>query len=240
MDLIKLQLWKGLSVPMASGKATGREGWLGLLCLVVSCGVHAGLLVASLHSLTTTPADVRPLTVDLIERPQVTAPALPLPEPMPQPSGTAVRPQRPSPVAPPASTSESPDSAATDAAAESGGEGGSIPAGGGFSVILMPADGKVPDRQPLIKATPRYEANPMPSYPQLARQNRWEGTVRLRVRVLANGGVAAATLERSSGYAVLDRAALDGVLQWRFIPATRGGVPVPSEVTVPVAFRLKE
>jgi len=225
---------------MASGNATGREGWLGLLCLVVYCGVHAGLLVASLHRLTTTPADVRPLTVDLIERPQVTAPALPLPEPRRQSSGAAAQPQRPPPGAPPASASESPEAVAAEAAAESGGEGGSAPAGEGFSVILVPAAGKVPDRQPLIKATPRYEANPMPSYPQLARQNRWEGTVRLRVRLLANGGVEAVTLERSSGYEVLDRAALDGVLQWRFIPATRGGVPVSSEVSIPVAFRLKE
>jgi len=92
----------------------------------------------------------------------------------------------------------------------------------------------------LIKATPRYESNPLPNYPRLARQNHWEGTVRLRARVTAGGDVEGVSLERSSGHAVLDRSALDGVQRWRFIPATRGGVPVACEVSIPVAFKLTE
>jgi protein TonB len=92
----------------------------------------------------------------------------------------------------------------------------------------------------LIKATPRYESNPLPPYPRLARQNRWEGTVRLRAMVTAGGVVETVALERSSGHAALDRSALDGVQQWRFIPATRGGVPIACEVSIPVAFRLTE
>lgn len=92
----------------------------------------------------------------------------------------------------------------------------------------------------LIKATPRYESNPLPPYPRLARQNRWEGTVRLRAKVTAGGKVEGVSLERSSGHAVLDRSALDGVQRWRFIPATRNGAPVACEVSIPVAFRLTE
>jgi len=92
----------------------------------------------------------------------------------------------------------------------------------------------------LIKAIPRYESNPLPHYPRLARQNRWEGTVRLRAMVTAGGDVKELTLERSSGHALLDRSALEGVLHWRFIPATRGGAPVACEVSIPVAFRLQE
>jgi protein TonB len=92
----------------------------------------------------------------------------------------------------------------------------------------------------MIRATPRYESNPLPPYPRLARQNRWEGTVRLRARVTAGGVVETVALERSSGHAALDRSALDGVQQWRFIPATHGGVPVACEVSIPVAFRLTE
>lgn len=92
----------------------------------------------------------------------------------------------------------------------------------------------------LIKATPRYESNPLPNYPRLARQNRWEGTVRLRARVTASGSVEGVSLERSSGHAVLDRSALDGVQRWRFIPANRNGAPVACEVSIPVAFRLTE
>ncbi|MCM2264156.1 MAG: energy transducer TonB [Desulfuromonadales bacterium] len=92
----------------------------------------------------------------------------------------------------------------------------------------------------IIKATPRYESNPLPNYPRLARQNRLEGTVRLRARVTASGNVEGVSLERSSGHAVLDRSALDGVQRWRFIPATRNGAPVACEVSIPVAFRLTE
>lgn len=92
----------------------------------------------------------------------------------------------------------------------------------------------------LIRATPRYESNPLPPYPRLARQNRWEGTVRLRARVTERGTIERVDLERSSGHAVLDRSALDGVRYWRFIPATRNGVPVACEVSIPVAFRLTE
>jgi protein TonB len=91
-----------------------------------------------------------------------------------------------------------------------------------------------------LKAIPRYESNPLPHYPRLARQNHWEGTVRLRALVTASGDVEGLTLERSSGHAVLDHSALDGVRRWRFIPATRGGVPIPCEVSIPVAFRLRE
>lgn len=92
----------------------------------------------------------------------------------------------------------------------------------------------------LIKATPRYESNPLPPYPRLARQNHWEGTVRLRARVTAGGDIEKVSLERGSGHEVLDRAALEGVKRWRFIPATRNGMPVACEVSIPVAFRLTE
>lgn len=92
----------------------------------------------------------------------------------------------------------------------------------------------------LIRATPRYEFNPKPDYPAVARQSRWEGTVRVRARVTGGGTVDNVSLERSSGHAMLDRSVLDSVRHWRFIPATRGGVPVACEVSIPVAFKLTE
>lgn len=126
--------------------------------------------------------------------------------------------------------------AAVDISLVTGGAGsGSGAAGKGLKV-----KGEGNEGGGLIKATPRYESNPLPNYPRLARQNRWEGTVRLRARVTASGSVEGVSLERSSGHAVLDRSALDGVQRWRFIPATRNGAPVACEVSIPVAFRLTE
>jgi protein TonB len=92
----------------------------------------------------------------------------------------------------------------------------------------------------LIRATPRYKFNPKPDYPAIARQNRWEGTVCVLARVTAGGVVERVSLERGSGHAMLDRSALDSVRSWRFVPASRGGVPIPCDVSIPVAFKLTE
>ncbi len=87
-------------------------------------------------------------------------------------------------------------------------------------------------------AQPDYAAIAPPSYPRLARRRGWQGVVRLRVRVSPDGRVLDASVEQSSGYRVLDRAALEAVRGWRFRPAVRGGEPVASEVVVPVRFSL--
>ncbi len=62
----------------------------------------------------------------------------------------------------------------------------------------------------------------------------------LRVAVTAGGGASRVDLERSSGYAALDEAALAAVKTWRFVPAQRGGEPVDAVVVVPVVFKLSE
>jgi protein TonB len=91
----------------------------------------------------------------------------------------------------------------------------------------------------LVQAQPLYAENPPPAYPRLARQRGWQGEVLLQVRVGSSGQVLAARVERSTGYPVLDRAALQAVLDWHFQPARRGPLAVESEVRVPVRFRLE-
>lgn len=79
--------------------------------------------------------------------------------------------------------------------------------------------------------------NPAPVYPRAARERGWEGRVVLRVEVDADGSVARADIEETSGHPVLDRAALGAVLRWRFTAGT--GSPSPGVVVrVPIAFRL--
>lgn len=61
----------------------------------------------------------------------------------------------------------------------------------------------------------------------------------LRVVVSADGRPSKVTLERTSGFPALDRAALDKVSEaWRFVPARRGEQAVEGEVLVPVTFQL--
>jgi protein TonB len=64
--------------------------------------------------------------------------------------------------------------------------------------------------------------------------------VLLRVEIGPDGHVHHATLERSSGHAVLDEAALGVIGTWLFDAATQGGRPVASTHTVPIQFHLEQ
>lgn len=81
--------------------------------------------------------------------------------------------------------------------------------------------------------------NPPPAYPSVARQRRLEGQVILRVQVTPAGRAGGVSVRRSSGHAVLDRAALAAVRGWRFKPALKDGVAVRARIDVPVTFRLR-
>jgi protein TonB len=79
-----------------------------------------------------------------------------------------------------------------------------------------------------------------PIYPDAARRRHEQGEVLLRVEVTADGHPTAVTVARSSGFAVLDAAAMAAVQQWYFHPATRGGVPIAARAEVPIRFRLQD
>ena len=67
------------------------------------------------------------------------------------------------------------------------------------------------------------------------------GTDLLDVLVAADGRARDVRIERSSGFPLLDDAAVATVRRsWRFIPAKRDGVSVESRVTVPIRFRLAD
>lgn len=85
-----------------------------------------------------------------------------------------------------------------------------------------------------------YLNNPKPHYPPFARRQGMEGVVLLAVEVDAEGHPLSVTLKKGSGYEMLDRAALQAVQQWRFVPAQRAGVAVRAQVDVPVRFQLTE
>ena len=92
----------------------------------------------------------------------------------------------------------------------------------------------------LVEAVPNYRSNPLPEYPLLARRKHWEGVVWLLVDVSPEGSVDDLQIEETCGHRLLDRAAVRSVKRWRFSPATRGGLPVSSQVRIPVRFRLED
>jgi protein TonB len=87
--------------------------------------------------------------------------------------------------------------------------------------------------------SPRYGYRREPRYPRVAVRRGYEGTVLLKVRVLDSGRVDEVAIEESSGYRILDKAALEAVKTWRFTPARRGNKAVMSWALVPITFNLK-
>ncbi len=84
-----------------------------------------------------------------------------------------------------------------------------------------------------------YLRNPKPGYPSLSRRLSEQGTVLLRVFVNATGDATRVDLKESSGYPRLDKAALDAVEGWKFVPAKKGDHAVAAWVVVPIKFSLK-
>jgi protein TonB len=83
-----------------------------------------------------------------------------------------------------------------------------------------------------------FANNAPPRYPEQARRNGWEGTVLLELNVAENGAVVDVRVVESSGYAVLDAAAVTAIRQWKGQPARRNGQPVTTHERLPVRFRL--
>jgi periplasmic protein TonB len=88
-------------------------------------------------------------------------------------------------------------------------------------------------------AYPRYRLNPMVPYPGLARKRGQEGTVILRVLISREGRVDDLDVETTSGYGLLDRAAVSAVKNWSFEPGRKDGKKIAMWVRVPVTFQLK-
>jgi protein TonB len=67
-----------------------------------------------------------------------------------------------------------------------------------------------------------------------------EGMVMLKVLVSRGGEVLKIEVSESSGHEILDKAALEAVKNWRFVPVRQGESPMDEWVQVPVAFHLKK
>lgn len=77
-----------------------------------------------------------------------------------------------------------------------------------------------------------------PVYPEEARKQGLEETVRVKVVVGVDGLVESAEVLESTGAPILDESALEAAKNYRFNPATREGVPVRCAVVLPVHYRL--
>jgi len=160
------------------------------------------------------------------------------PEPMPQPPPIPEKPPEmtipepaPAPKPPPPQLKPKPRPPKPAGVAR--------PTGDGSSAIPGPDATTAKVSAGAVGVKPGYLRNPHPSYPEAARAAGQQGTVTLFVRVDEAGRVASVRVSRSSGFASLDERARSTVAgRWAFKPAKAGGVPVASDVIIPIRFTL--
>lgn len=76
-------------------------------------------------------------------------------------------------------------------------------------------------------------------YPSSARARRQEGTAQLRVSVARDGSLLHLSLQQSSGFALLDQAALDTFRHAAPLPTVPEDRPAPVELSFPVEFFMR-
>jgi protein TonB len=90
-----------------------------------------------------------------------------------------------------------------------------------------------------IDVAAKFVGGAPPVYPSESRRNGEEGSVKLRIRVGADGAVGVVDVLASSGFERLDKAAVTAVGAWKFAAATRDGVGMASLVVHTVTFQLE-
>jgi len=80
---------------------------------------------------------------------------------------------------------------------------------------------------------------PKPDYPRMSARRREQGRVVLRVVISPEGTVVNVTVQSSSGYKLLDDAAIRAVRIAKFKPYTENGVAYPAQADIPFDFVLK-
>jgi periplasmic protein TonB len=86
----------------------------------------------------------------------------------------------------------------------------------------------------------RFRRQYPPKYPVQAVRERMEGKVILKVLVGLEGEPEEISLEKSSGYELLDRSAITAVKSWTFVAGVKKGYVTRSYLLVPIEFNLSQ
>ena len=161
-------------------------------------------------------------------RPQPASAVQPLPVP-PPPMPSQIPQAPPSPVAalppPPPPAPPTPRMAPAPKPAAEAARGTRIKAQKTASVTVAVTHPAVP-----------FADNQAPDYPQAAINAGEQGVVRFRLALGADGRVRNFQLTQSSGYTDLDANVRAAAMGWRYQPAMRNGVAVPSTIAFFVKF----
>lgn len=185
-----------------------------------------------------------------VAQPRKAAPAPTPPQPAPtQPQPVARPATTPAPAALPAATQAEPSPNAptatlaqpspTTPASPAGAAGAAGAAGIPQATPASTAPAPAPAKVELPNASASYLNNPKPPYPALSKRLGEEGKVVVRAWIDTNGRATQAEIKTSSGYDRLDQTALQTVLNWRYIPGQRAGVPEAMWFNIPLNFVLE-
>jgi protein TonB len=109
-------------------------------------------------------------------------------------------------------------------------------------MVSAPAPPAPPPAPKVIPASAvQFAEAPTVVYPRQSRRNGEAGRVLVRAYVDTNGGLPRTVqINKSSGFARLDEAALAAVQKARFKPYTEGGQPLEGWALVPIDFELEK
>jgi protein TonB len=96
------------------------------------------------------------------------------------------------------------------------------------------------ERGPVPQTPPRQVSASPFQYPEELWDAQVEGQTTLRLFISERGTVDTVKIEKGSGYAAFDSAALAGSHELRFRPATRVGKPIAAWFLLPVRFKLNQ
>nr|WP_211091965.1 energy transducer TonB [Vibrio agarilyticus] len=93
--------------------------------------------------------------------------------------------------------------------------------------------------KPVLVEKPKFLVRPQaPTYPRVAKRKGMQGTVLIEVWLDKHGTQAKQLVLKSSGFDVLDTAALTAVKKWRFSAHRVNGIATQHRVRIPVRFNL--
>lgn len=160
-------------------------------------------------------------------KPQPKPKPKPQPQPKPQPLPKAVADPEPAPSTAPVGSLDPAPSAPAEPAPVAAAPAAAAPSADTGPVVVMPSSNAA------------YLNNPRPAYPSISRRMGEQGKVMLRVYVNAQGLPEQIELHKSSGFERLDKAAMDAVRRWKFVPGKRNGVAEAMWNIVPINFVLE-
>lgn len=92
--------------------------------------------------------------------------------------------------------------------------------------------------QARVDVMPKLRRSIKPKYPIVSRERGEEGRIRLRLEINAKGLVEGVEIISSTGFKLLDAAAVEAVKSAEFIPARLAGESVSSKAEISLEFKL--